>query len=269
MTGPLGCPIGGTLRFVKRERAQPADSRCPSRRDVLAAGAAMAVGAPRWRRIVPEEKEPTMETTIIGPKLVDVPQAIPEKVYSSERVGISRKTHDEHLKLWQGYANKTNQIRTMLAEGRGDAASANQIYSQMRALKVDYTFAYEGYINHNVYFETLGGNGGPATGRVAELIDEAYGSFDAWLADFKATGISGRGWVFLAYDHAERRVFNYIGDAQNTYPIWNHTCLLAMDVYEHAYYLDFATARAKYIDAYVQCIDWDSVNKRGEAIRIV
>ena len=144
-------------------------------------------------------------------KLVEVPQAIPEKVYTSEKHGISRKTHDEHLKLWQSYANKTNEIRKALAEmGTPDPAKANQIYSQMRALKVDYTFAYEGYINHQVYFNTLGGNGGPATGKIAELINEAYGSFENWLADFKSTGIAGRGWVYLAYDHAEKRVFNYI-----------------------------------------------------------
>lgn len=201
------------------------------------------------------------------PKLVAVPQAIPEKVYSSEKHGISRKTHDEHLKLWQGYANKTNEIRKALAEmGVPDPAKANQIYSQMRALKVDYTFAYEGYINHNIYFETMGGNGGPATGRIAELINEAYGSFENWVADWKATGIAGRGWVYLGYDHEEKRVFNYIGDAQNTFPIWNHALVLAMDVYEHAYFLDFGTARAKYIEAYINCIDWDAVNKLGEKV---
>ncbi len=201
-------------------------------------------------------------------KLVTVPQAIPEKVYASEKVGISRKTHDEHLKLWQGYANKTNQIRTALAAMTVDPATANQIYSEMRVLKVDYTFAYEGFINHNIYFETMGGSGGPATGKIAELINASYGSFENWAAEWKATGIAGRGWVYLAYDHDEKRVFNYIGDAQNSFPIWNHTLVLAMDVYEHAYYLDFQTARAKYIDAYMQCIDWAAVNKLGEKVTV-
>lgn len=199
-------------------------------------------------------------------KLVAVPQAIPEKVYSSEKVGISRKTHDEHLKLWQGYANKTNQIRKALADMTVDPATANQIYSEIRALKADYSFAYEGLINHNIYFETLGGDGGPATGRIGQLINEAYGSFDNWVADWKATGMAGRGWAYLGYDHDEKRVFNFLGDAQNTFPIWNHTCVLAMDVYEHAYYLDFGTARMKYIEAYLQCIDWDAVNALGEKV---
>jgi Fe-Mn family superoxide dismutase len=203
----------------------------------------------------------TMDTNVMAkPKLVTVPEALPEKLYTTERVGISKATHDNHLTLWKGYANKTNEIRNALAEGK--AEGANQIYSQMRALKVNYAFAYGGYVNHSVYFNTIGGQGGPAKGSVAKLINEAYGSFESWAEDWKATGMAGRGWAFLAYDNEEQRVFNYIGDSQDTWPTWNNTLLLAMDVYEHAYYLDFQTARPKYIEAYMQVIDWDAVNAR-------
>lgn len=236
------------------------ESRDLTRRELLVGvGAAglLVAAKPSWAAFLNTE-----ETTMSEVKLVSVPQSIAEKVYTSEKVGISRKTHDEHLKLWQGYANQTNNLRKAMAELDRDPAKANQITSPMRSLKVDYTFAYEGYINHNVYFDTLGGNGGAASGAVADLINATYGSFDKWAADFKSTGIAARGWVYLAYDHADKTVFNYIGDAQNTFPVWNHTLLLAMDVYEHAYYLDFATARAKYIDAYMQCIDWAAVNAK-------
>lgn len=184
-----------------------------------------------------------------------------EKVFSTESVGISRRTHEEHFKLFQGYANKTNEIRNALAEMEKDPAKANQIYSQMRALKVDYTFAYGGYINHDLYFDILGGDG-ECKGKAAELIVRNFGSVEAWQADLKCTGIAGRGWVWLAYDHSDGTLFNYIGDMQNTYPMWNCTPVLALDVYEHAYYLDFGTARAKYIDAFLQVIDWDAVNAR-------
>lgn len=232
-----------------------------TRRQILAAGAVAgavyAAGLPVLAQPLNEENKKRME-----PKLLTVPSALPDKVYNTEHVGISRKTHDEHLKLWQGYANKTNEIRKALAELDTDPAKANQIYSQVRALKVNYAFAYGGYINHDVYFHSIGGSGGPATGDVATLINETYGSFEKWAADFKATGIGGRGWAFLAYDHTEQRVWNYIGDGQDTFPAWNQTLLLAMDVYEHAYYLDFQTARAKYIDAFLQVIDWDAVNAR-------
>ena len=193
-------------------------------------------------------------------KLVTVPDALPEKVYNTESAGISKATHDSHLTLWKVYANKTNEVRQKLAEV--DRGSANQIFSDIRALKINYAFAYGGYMNHSVYFNTMGGSGGPAMGAVDALIREAYGSFENWVEDWKATGMAARGWAFLGYDLEEQRVMNYAGDAQDTYPYWNHKLLLAMDVYEHAYYLDFQTARPKYIEAYMQCIDWDAVNAR-------
>ena len=238
-----------------------------SRRQLLMAGAATSVafaGLPGLGIAYHQET-----TTKMEPKLVRVPEAndIAKAISGTAKVGIQAKTHEEHLKLWQGYANKTNEIRKALAELDTDPAKANQIYSQMRALKVNYAFAYGGYINHNVYFETLGGNGGAATGDVATLINETYGSFEKWAADWKATGIAGRGWAYLAYDHEEQRVWNYMGDSQDTFPAWNNTLLLAMDVYEHAYYLDFQTARAKYIDAYMGAIDWDAVNARLKKAR--
>jgi Fe-Mn family superoxide dismutase len=231
-----------------------------TRRQVLIAGVSTAALAtvPTMGFANMEEKK------YMEPKLVRVPDAtdIAKAIAGTAKVGILAKTHEEHLKLWQGYANKTNEIRKALAEVDTDPAKANQTYSQMRALKANYAFAYGGYINHNVYFETLGGAGGPATGAVAELINATYGSFEKWAADWKSTGIAGRGWAFLAYDHEEDRVWNYLGDSQDTFPAWNNTLILAMDVYEHAYYLDFQTARAKYIDAYMGAIDWDAVNKR-------
>lgn len=226
-----------------------------SRREFLGATAAMGVAG------IPSLASAFQGSTL--PKMPEVPvPALPAKLSNTEAVGISMRTHEAHLKLWQGYARKVNEIRTLLSAKTADPAASNQIFSELRSLKVDYSFAYEGLINHNIYFNTLGGKGGAATGKVADLINAAFGSFANWAADWKATGIAGRGWVYLAYDHDAKRVFNYIGDAQNTFPIWNHTCILAMDVYEHAYFLDFQEKRAAYIDAYLKVIDWDEVNAR-------
>jgi Fe-Mn family superoxide dismutase len=193
-----------------------------------------------------------------------VAKPLPEKVYNTESVGISRKTHDEHYKLYQGYVNKANEIREKLAALDKDPAKANQTYSDIRVLKVEYTFALGGVKNHELYFDILGGKGGAPTGPVAEWINKYFGSYEAWAQDLKATGIAARGWVWLALDHDDGSLFNYIGDAQNTFPIWNATPILALDTYEHAYYYDFQTARAKYIDAFLQTIDWDAVNARLE-----
>jgi Fe-Mn family superoxide dismutase len=172
--------------------------------------------------------------------------------------GISRAAVEAHYKLYEGYVSKRNEILGRLASA--DADSANQVYSDVRALKVDLSFAIGGIKNHELYFEHLGGHGGDPSGAVAELLDRDFGSVDAWRADLKATGMAARGWAWTAYDWDEGRLFNYIGDAQNTFPVWNATPLVALDVYEHAYFLDYQTDRASYIDVFLANLDWNVVS---------
>ena len=172
--------------------------------------------------------------------------------------GISRASLEAHYRLYQGYVGKRNEILGAL-QGV-DLDKANQVYSDVRALKVDLTFAIGGIKNHELYFAHLGGPGGDPDGAFRALVERDFGSVDTWRADLKATGIAGRGWAWTAYDWDERRVFNYIGDAQNTFPVWNATPLVALDVYEHAYFLDHQTDRASYIDAFFENLDWDVVN---------
>jgi Fe-Mn family superoxide dismutase len=182
--------------------------------------------------------------------------------------GISRASVEAHYKLYQGYVNKRNEILRRL--GEVDLSAANQVYSDLRALKVDLTFAVGGVKNHEIYFAHLGGSGGDPNGASRELIERHFGSVDVWRADLKATGMAGRGWAWTAYDWDEQRLFNYIGDAQNTFPIWNSTPLVALDVYEHAYFLDYQTDRASYIDAFFANLDWGAVNEwiRGYGIPV-
>jgi superoxide dismutase, Fe-Mn family len=172
--------------------------------------------------------------------------------------GISRASVEAHYKLYQGYVAKRNEILGKLAGV--DLGAANQVYSEVRALKVDLSFAIGGIKNHEIYFEHLGGGGGNPSGAIARVIERDFGSVDAWRADLKATGMAGRGWAWTAYDWDEGRLFNYVGDAQNTFPIWNATPLVALDVYEHAYFLDFQTDRASYIDTFFDNLDWGVVD---------
>jgi superoxide dismutase, Fe-Mn family len=192
--------------------------------------------------------------------------ARPLKPALLELDGISRQTIEAHYKLYQGYVAKRNEILGKLAEVDIDAA--NQVYSDLRALKVDLTFAIGGIKNHEIYFEHLGGDGGDPDGPIGTLIRRDFGSIDAWRADLKASGMAGRGWAWTAYDWDERRLFNYVGDAQNTFPIWNATPLVALDVYEHAYFLDFQTDRASYIDTFLENLDWTVVNDWIDAYAI-
>ena len=189
--------------------------------------------------------------------------------FEVELTGISKKTMEEHYKLYQGYVTKANEITDRLASGGVDLSKANPTYSEVRELKVELSRALGGVKNHELYFEHLGGKGGRPSGKMLALIEKAYGSFDAWQADLKATGIAARGWATLAYDWDTGSVFNFLGDEQNTYPIWNCTPLVALDCFEHAYFIDYGTGKASYIDAFFKNLDWDVVTKRADQFGIL
>ena len=172
--------------------------------------------------------------------------------------GISRASVEAHHRLYQGYVVKRNEILGLLSGA--DREKANQVYSEVRSLKLDLTFAIGGIKNHELYFAHLGGAGGDPDGAFRALVERDFGSVDGWRTDLKATAMAARGWAWTAYDRDEGRLFNYIGDAQNTFPVWNATPLVALDVYEHAYFLDYQTDRASYVDAFFENLDWDVVS---------
>jgi Fe-Mn family superoxide dismutase len=159
--------------------------------------------------------------------------------------GISQRTQEEHYELYKAYIGKTNEIQKKL--DTVDRSTANQIFSDLRSLRVDLSFAYGGVKNHELF-----------------LIGRDFPSYDAWLADFKASGLAARGWVWLAWDHDLGALTTVVGDAQNTFPVWNATPIIAMDVYEHAYWLDYGRLRAKYIEAFFNNLDWAVVEQNLE-----
>jgi Fe-Mn family superoxide dismutase len=212
---------------------------------------------PRYAPAGPEvfAKENALATLAFNHEEI-VARALKPRLYELD--GISRESVEAHYKLYQGYVAKRNEILGAL--GEVDLSSANQVYSEIRALKVDLTFAIGGIKNHEIYFEHLGGDGGEPDGAIGDLIERDFGSAGNWKADLTASGMAGRGWAWTAYDWDEGRLFNYLGDAQNTFPIWNATPLIALDVYEHAYFLDYQTDRAGYIEAFFANLDWSTVN---------
>src|SRR6266511_4934653 len=110
--------------------------------------------------------------------------ARPLKPALLELDGISRASVEAHYRLYQGYVAKRNEILKRLESV--DLATANQVYSELRELKVELTFAVGGIKNHELYFEHLGGNGGDPDGPIGELIRRDFGSVDTWRTDLKA-----------------------------------------------------------------------------------
>ena len=177
---------------------------------------------------------------------------------------ISDKTHEEHLKLYTGLRQQIERAARSRSKSSARPIPPTPGWPtrsprSIRNIKVDLTFALGGLKNHELYFNILGGDG-KISGKFAELVDRDFGSFENYKKDLKATGIAARGWAWTGIDHETGKLFNYIGDAQNTYPIWGVTPVLGLDVYEHAYYADFFTARAGYIDEFLQFVDYSAVN---------
>ena len=182
--------------------------------------------------------------------------------FSKELSGISKRQIDEHHDvLYAGYVKKLNEIHTKIETA--DVTEANATFSQIRELKLEETFARNAVELHEEYFDNLGGDGVPK-GVVLDLIKEDFGSFEKWQQQFVALGISARGWVILAFDKQDLKLHNYLSDFHSHGGVWNCSPILVLDVYEHAYFLDYGTARRKYLDAFMKNVDWDEVNKRVE-----
>ncbi len=184
-----------------------------------------------------------------------VPKNLPPN--KLEAIGVSEKTNEGHLKLWQGYAEKNNQIVEQLKSNK-ELKKVNSTFSEVRSLKMAQTFAYGGFLNHQIFFNHLNGDGKP-TKEFLALIQEPFGNFKNFVNDLKATALSARGWAFCGYCYNHEMIVNVIGDAQNTYPIWGCDLIAAIDMYEHAYFPDFSTDKEQYIDSILSIMDWNQV----------
>lgn len=179
--------------------------------------------------------------------------------------GISEKTLEIHYgKLYQGYVNKTNEILEKL--GSAELALANQIYSGAGELKRQLSFAWNGVVLHEGYFESLGGDGSIKEGNLKKAIEEKFGNIEKWKEDFLASGMAARGWAVLAYDFNSKELRNYSCDIHNQGGIWGAAPIIVLDVYEHAYFIDFGSDRKSYIETYFQNLNWERLDKKYNKI---
>ncbi|MDP3881013.1 MAG: Fe-Mn family superoxide dismutase [bacterium] len=166
------------------------------------------------------------------------------------------KTHTE---LYDGYVAKTNEIQKKVDEA--DKSKANQSFSEFGELKRQETFSVNGMKLHEIYFNHLKKGGSELSGPLKEMIEKDYGSVEAWKEEMVATGIASRGWAILAFDWQDMRLHIYGQDAHNVGAVWGASPLIALDVYEHAYFLDYGKGRGEYIDAFFANMDYDAVNE--------
>jgi len=176
---------------------------------------------------------------------------------TEDRAGLSLKMIQEHFKLYEGYVKKTNEIQSKI--NAADKSEANGVYSPIGELKRQETFAVNGMKLHEVYFGHLSGDGVPK-GELVGMIEKDFGSMDAWKLDMVATAISARGWAILAFDFRDNSLHNYGADAHNVGAVWGAIPIIVLDVYEHAYFMDYGVNRKDYLDAFFKNLDWDFAN---------
>jgi len=185
---------------------------------------------------------------------------------TKELAGISKKQIEQHHDvLYRGYVNKLNEIESKLPADL--PAEANATYSLIRELKREEVFATQAIRLHEGYFQNLGGDGAPK-GVILDLIKEDLGSYEKWEEEFRALGIAARGWVVLAFDWADKKLRNYLSDIHSD-GVWSASPLLILDVYEHAYFIDYGTGRKAYIEAFMKNVNWDVVNQRVKDLNVL
>ncbi|MDR3240307.1 MAG: Fe-Mn family superoxide dismutase [Clostridiales bacterium] len=178
---------------------------------------------------------------------------------------LSKKQFDEHYKLYTGYVGKVEEITKDLASCQ-DRAQANATYSQYRGLKKGETYALDGVILHERYFQLLGGEKTRPGDKTARILEEQFGGFENWKADFQACGLSARGWVIFLYEQRTQTYRNILLDLHDEGLICGGYPLIVMDMYEHAYFIDYGTDKTKYISGFVDAIRWDLVEKAAQII---
>jgi len=177
--------------------------------------------------------------------------------------GISDRTLETHFGLYEGYVNETNSLTERLSEmARSGKAAKNPLYAELTR---HLGFEYGGMILHEYYFANLApkGRGAPSP-ELEQALEQSFGGFEAWRADFVATGgMRGVGWAVLFRDPGAGQLSNHWITLHEQGVPAGFAPVLVMDAWEHAYLLDYKPAeRSKYIDAFFANIDWQAVGER-------
>jgi Fe-Mn family superoxide dismutase len=173
--------------------------------------------------------------------------------------GISEKVLVSHYENnYVGAVKRLNAIGAQLAD-LDFSKAANFV---INGLKREELVAANSMILHEVYFDGLGG-GAKAGGALADAITKDFGSIDRWRTEFSAMGKAeggGSGWVILAYSPRDKRLINQWA-ADHTTTLAGGRPVLVLDMYEHAYHMDYGAAAARYVDVFMEAIRWDNAMK--------
>jgi Fe-Mn family superoxide dismutase len=179
--------------------------------------------------------------------------------------GLSDGLLKTHFSLYQGYVANTNKMVERLNQLLQDGNTETPDYGE---LKRRFGWEFNGMRLHEYYFGNLTKDPAPIDERSSlfkKLVND-FGGFNRWEKDFEATGaLRGIGWAVLSYDSMESRLFNVWINEHNAGQLSGAVPLLIMDVFEHAYIIDYGIKRGEYIEVFLRTIDWNIVDGRFQA----
>lgn len=213
---------------------------------------------------VAEQQQQTTSATIVARAFRGQHQPKPLPFDPARLKGISEKLIRSHWENNYGGAIKAlNAVEQRLDAMLKEKDLPAFIYGDLKREELVRTGSV---VLHDFYFSNLGGDG-KAGSRILDLIKEWFGSYEQWEAEFKRTANAlggGSGWVILAHNMHTGEFHNYWSwDHMHNAPMSRP--LLVLDMYEHAYHMDYGAAAARYVDAFMQNINWEEVNRRAES----
>src|SRR5688500_15650746 len=181
--------------------------------------------------------------------------------------GISDRTLEMHFKLYEGYVSNTNMLNEKIAEMLFDGKVDQEEMPAYSELTRRLGFEYNGMVLHEYYFDNMKQHGAGDPDKASNFVKAAeasFGSYDIWKADFVGIGkMRGVGWAICYENPTNVRLSNHWITLHETGNVAGFNPVLVMDVWEHAFLLDYKPAeRPKYIEAFFSNIDWDACEKR-------
>jgi Fe-Mn family superoxide dismutase len=180
-----------------------------------------------------------------------------------------------HDQLYVGYVKKANEIENRLdslAEEivQNNTTRGNATYSELRALKENETYAVNGIYLHEWYFELVGATGNRQEAPdLSSALAAQYGSLEAFIKFFSQCAMAARGWTVLAWDTHENRLRIFNCDSHNQGSVWGALPIIVLDVYEHAYMMDFGADRESYIRVFWETFNWSTANELYKKVSTV
>lgn len=247
------------------------DGKLKTRREVLLMGALAAGGVLATAGAQAAETVKDVVAANVTPAMVAKGGPIVAKDFSylvsKNMAGLSAKQIEPHLKLYQGYVTKTNEIEAVIATIDPNNPAPNATYHPLREALMELSYANNGVIYHELYFSNLGGAGGEPQGDLRAALEARWGSIGKFMDFFKASGKCMRGWVIIGWNTRSNSLQAYGLDLHNMWVPANVVPVVVLDVYEHAYMIDYGINRGGYLDAFLKNMDWNVCAKRLEVAR--